>query len=181
MVPRVERGHNRENHIHLSLYWKKSSPEPAGQLQSNLVQTYLTWWEFKFIQMKVLVLFKGLYSQKCKNRLGSFKLFLLMNHSTIKAQIYMSASRYSAESNLFNLWSLGIIGGHNRVKHFYICFNGKNLFKNPQSQKKVQIYWQGDLMTMKNSNVACVHRWKTQVSDVVPGPVVGLSVCLQKL
>jgi hypothetical protein len=38
---------------------KKSSPEPAVQLQSNLVQTYLAWLEFKFSQMKVQVLFNG--------------------------------------------------------------------------------------------------------------------------
>jgi hypothetical protein len=38
---------------------KSFSPEPASQLQSNLVQTYLAWWEFKFIQMKAQVLFKG--------------------------------------------------------------------------------------------------------------------------
>jgi hypothetical protein len=30
--------------------------------------------------------------------------------------------------------------------------------KNPQSQNKVQIYWQGDLMAIKKNNVACVHR-----------------------
>jgi hypothetical protein len=34
----------------------------------------------------------------------------------------------------------------------------ENLFKNPQSLKKVQIYWQGDLMAIKKSYVACVHR-----------------------
>jgi hypothetical protein len=62
-----------------------------------------------------------------KNRVGSFKYFLLMNHSTIKAQIYKSASMYSAESTLFNSWSLGVMRGHNRVKHFYIYFNGESL------------------------------------------------------
>jgi hypothetical protein len=71
--------------------------------------------------MKVQVLFKeGIIT---KNRVGSFKYFLLMNHSTIKAQIYMNASLYSAESS----WSLGVMMGHNRVKHFYICFNGESL------------------------------------------------------
>jgi hypothetical protein len=34
----------------------------------------------------------------------------------------------------------------------------ENLLKNPQSQKKVEIYWQGDLMAIKKSNVACVQR-----------------------
>jgi hypothetical protein len=53
----------------------------------------------------------------------------------------------------------------------------ENLFKNPQSQTKVQIYWQGDLMAIKKSNVACVFIGKllanmTQVSDVAPGPLV---------
>jgi hypothetical protein len=86
-----------------------------------------------------------------------------MNHSTIKTKIYMSlsASWYSAESILFNLWSPGVIGGHNRVEHFYICFNGENLWKSfqkPTVPKNVQIYWQGDLMAIKKSNVACVHR-----------------------
>jgi hypothetical protein len=43
--PGVGRGYNRENHIYICLYiclyWKKSSPEPAGQYQSNLVQIIL--------------------------------------------------------------------------------------------------------------------------------------------
>jgi hypothetical protein len=40
--PGVGRGHNRENHIYICLYWKQSSsPEPAGQFQSNLVQIIL--------------------------------------------------------------------------------------------------------------------------------------------
>jgi hypothetical protein len=64
---------------------------------------------------------------KHKNRVGSFKYFLLMNHNTITAQIYMNASLYSAESILFNSWSLGVMRGHNRVKHFYICINGESL------------------------------------------------------
>jgi hypothetical protein len=71
----------------------------------------------------------------------------------------MSASWYSAESFFFlNLWSPGVIGGHNRVKHF---FNGENLWKSfqkPTEPKKVQIHWQGYLMAIKKSNIACVHR-----------------------
>jgi hypothetical protein len=40
--PGVGRGHNTENHIYKCLYWKKkSSPEPAGQFQSNLVHINL--------------------------------------------------------------------------------------------------------------------------------------------
>ena len=56
----------------------------------------------------------------------------------------------------------------------------ENLLKNPQSEKKVKIYWQGDLMAIKKSNVACVHRRNisqyTQVSDVAPGPLVIISI-----
>jgi hypothetical protein len=38
----VGRGHNRENYIYIIMFIlkKNSSPEPAGQFQSNLVQTY---------------------------------------------------------------------------------------------------------------------------------------------
>jgi hypothetical protein len=53
----------------------------------------------------------------------------------------------------------------------------ENLFKKPQSQKKVQIYWQGDLMAIKKSNLLHMFIGKmlanmTQVSDVAPGPLV---------
>jgi hypothetical protein len=78
-----------------------------------------------------------------------------------KRSPYTGASWYSAESILFNLWSPGVIWGHNRVKHFYISFNGGNLwkfFQKPTEPKKVQIYWQGDLMAIKKSNIACVYR-----------------------
>jgi hypothetical protein len=39
--PGIRRGHNRKNHIYMCFYWKKSSPELAGQIQSNLVQIVL--------------------------------------------------------------------------------------------------------------------------------------------
>jgi hypothetical protein len=85
-----------------------------------------------------------------------------MNHSTIKTQIYTSASLYSAESILFNSWSLGAMRGHNRVKHFYICFNRESLWKSLQETtepiKAVQIYLQGDLL-------------QNQVDTVVKGMV----------
>jgi hypothetical protein len=38
---------------------KSSSPEPAGQIQSNLLQIILGLREFKFVQIKSQVLFKG--------------------------------------------------------------------------------------------------------------------------
>jgi hypothetical protein len=91
-------------------------------------------------------------------RVVSFKYFLLMNHSTIKAQIYTSASWYSAELILFN--SPGVMRDHNRVKHIYICFNGENLWKSLQDTtepKKVQIYLQCDLMAIKKSNFECFY------------------------
>jgi hypothetical protein len=83
-----------------------------------------------------------------------------MNHSTIKAQTLMSASWFSTESISFNSWSLGVMKGHDRVKHFYICFNGENLWKSLQETtepKKVQIYFQGDLVAIKKSNFACIN------------------------
>jgi hypothetical protein len=47
LSPGVRRGHNKENHIYMCLYCEKSSsPEPASQFQSNLVQIILGSWEF---------------------------------------------------------------------------------------------------------------------------------------
>ena len=37
---------------HGPLVLKSSSPEPLGQIQSNLVQIIFGWREFKFVQMK---------------------------------------------------------------------------------------------------------------------------------
>jgi hypothetical protein len=49
----------------------------------------------------------------------------------------------------------------------------ENLFKNPQSQKKVQFYWQDDLMAIKkNAFIGEILANMTQVSDVAPGPLV---------
>jgi hypothetical protein len=45
----------RRETIFTFAYWK----DFFSQFQSNLGQTFLEWWEFKFIQMKVKVLFKG--------------------------------------------------------------------------------------------------------------------------
>jgi hypothetical protein len=77
-----------------------------------------------------------------KNRVESFKYFLLVNHGTIKAEIYLSASWYSAESIIFNWWPPRVMRGHNRVKHIYMCFNGENLWKSLKettARKKVWI------------------------------------------
>jgi hypothetical protein len=42
MVPRVERGHNRENiFTYVYIEKKPSSPDPAGQFQLNMVQIIL--------------------------------------------------------------------------------------------------------------------------------------------
>jgi hypothetical protein len=41
------------------LFFKSSSPEPTGQIQSNLIQIIVGWREFKFVQLKGQVLFKG--------------------------------------------------------------------------------------------------------------------------
>jgi hypothetical protein len=43
----------------LNFFLKSSSPEPAGQNQSNLVQIILWGREFKFVQINGQVLFIG--------------------------------------------------------------------------------------------------------------------------
>jgi hypothetical protein len=53
------RGDNSETKNTLKSLKKSSSPEPAGQIQSNLVQIIFGWREFKFVQIKVQVLFRG--------------------------------------------------------------------------------------------------------------------------
>jgi hypothetical protein len=54
------RGDNSETKKYTEIFKKKSSsPEPAGQIQSNLVQIILGWREFKFVQIKGQILFKG--------------------------------------------------------------------------------------------------------------------------
>jgi hypothetical protein len=95
---------------------------------------------------------KSAKSQKCKNRVGSFKCLLLMNHSAIKAQIYTSASWYKAESILFNSWLWG-------KTYLHLLQWGKSLKISSRNHwaKKVQIYLQGDLMAMMKSNFACVY------------------------
>jgi hypothetical protein len=70
--------------------------------------------------------------------------------------------------------------GHNKVEHFYMCFNGKifeNLFEETTEPKKVQIYLQGDLMVIKKKVTLYVFICEilanmTQVSNVAPGPLV---------
>jgi hypothetical protein len=111
-----------------------------------------------------------------------------MNHSIIKAQIYMSASWYSAKSVLFNSWSPKKIWGSTMVKHFYICFNGESLwksFKETTSPKQFKftckvIFCRIKLLKSwsRSNNFACVYvkylANMTQVSDVAPGPLVSL-------
>jgi hypothetical protein len=90
-----------------------------------------------------------------------------MNHSTIKAQIYTSASWCSAESILFHSWSPRKIWGATMAKHFYISFNGENFLKRPLSQNSSNLLarWSNAESscpgavgaTIKKSNFACVY------------------------
>jgi hypothetical protein len=50
--------------------------------------------------------------------------------------------------------------GHNRVKHIYICFNGKN--KKSTDPKKFKIYLQNDLMQNQVVNVVVLERFGPQ-------------------
>jgi hypothetical protein len=83
-----------------------------------------------------------------------------MNHSTIKAQIYTSASWYSAESILF-LVAGGYEGTHQGKTYLHLLQWGKSqalkIYSRYHWAQKVQIYWQGDLMGIKKSNFACVY------------------------
>jgi hypothetical protein len=64
--------------------------------------------------MKVKVLFKGGIITKVQKYGRVISIF-----SSYEPQYHTSSD--SAETILFNLWSLGVMRGHNRVKHFLIC------------------------------------------------------------
>jgi hypothetical protein len=50
---------NKKVKIHWIFKKKSSSPEPAGQIQSNLIQIILGWREIKFVQIRGQIFFKG--------------------------------------------------------------------------------------------------------------------------
>jgi hypothetical protein len=53
------RGHKRGNNFYMSMLERMFLNETSRQFESNLVQTILAGREFKFVQMKGQVLFKG--------------------------------------------------------------------------------------------------------------------------
>jgi hypothetical protein len=182
---------------YICIYWKESF---KMKHQANFNQTwnkhFLYDWNSNLLKWRFKSSSKG---DNHENRVGSFKYFLLMNHSTINAQIYRSACLYSAESILFNSWSLGVMRGCNRVKHFYICFNGESLWKSLQetlSQNSTNLLARSDLMQNQVDTVvkgmvpeqlgpqqrkATLHMFMckilanmTLLGDVDPGPIVKL-------
>jgi hypothetical protein len=64
-------GHKGGGTIFVYVYRKESS----GKFQSNFVQIFLARWEFKFIQMKVQVLFKEGIITKVQKKVGSLNFF----------------------------------------------------------------------------------------------------------
>jgi hypothetical protein len=87
MVPGVRWGHNGENHFYMCLFFFEIfSPEPAGQFQSNLVQIILRLKEFRIVQIKGQVFFKGEIITKIRS------VHLKILSITNKPPIYMKAS-----------------------------------------------------------------------------------------
>jgi hypothetical protein len=140
MVPGVRRGHNRENHIYIyvCLYWKKSSPEPAGQFQSNLVH----------IIYQPCV--KGILScsdegsgpfqreGNLKNGVGSFENLLLKNHWARRAHIYLKSFWYNVDSSLYKSRSPGVGRGKNKENHIYTCLYWKKKSSPPEPASQFQ-------------------------------------------
>jgi hypothetical protein len=52
------RGHNSKR-VKIQWQFLKSSPQPAGQIQSNLVHIIFGWREFKFFKYRAMSSFKG--------------------------------------------------------------------------------------------------------------------------
>jgi hypothetical protein len=67
----------------LIFFFKSSSPKPLGQIQANLVQINLGQTEFKFVQIKGQVLFKGEVIAKM-SKWGGAKIFFSRTTGTKK-------------------------------------------------------------------------------------------------
>jgi hypothetical protein len=135
---------------------------------ANFNQTWykpFLWKEFKFLQMEGQVLFKGRgvnhKSSKHRTEPEVFK-YCLMTYRSRKAQIYM---RTSHQFYLIH-GPPGMMRDHNRVKHIYFCFNGKNLwkfsFQETTDLQKVKIYLQDDLMQNQVVKVMALKRLGSQ-------------------
>jgi hypothetical protein len=99
--PGVRRGHNKKNHMYMCLHWKQSSsPQPASQFQSNLVQIILGWKELKIVQKKGQVLFQGDIIIEIL-KLGGIILKSSQEPWARRAHICMKAFWYNSDSSLF--------------------------------------------------------------------------------
>jgi hypothetical protein len=114
---------------------KKSSPEPAEQFQSNLLQIILGWRRFKIVKIKSQVLFQGeiITVTQLQNGVGSFKN-LHKNHWGRRTHIYLNVFLHNVDSSLFKLCSLGVGRDHNRENNIYLCLSWKNILHNQQTK-----------------------------------------------
>jgi hypothetical protein len=73
-------------------FFKSSSPEPASQIHSNLIQLSLDDWNSNFVLKNRQVLFKGGYNHKnVKMWWGHLKILFLRTMKPEKAEFYTKA------------------------------------------------------------------------------------------
>jgi hypothetical protein len=126
MVPRegrsgVGRGHNRENHIYMCLYWKKKIFSKTSWPISIKLGINHPWVKGILIfPIKGQILFKEEIFTKMQNS------GMVENHRTRIGHIYMKVFRYNIDSTVFKSWSPGVGRGHNRENHIHLCLYRKN-------------------------------------------------------
>jgi hypothetical protein len=66
--------------------------------------------------------------------------------------------------------------------HLLQCGKSLKIFsKTHRAKTNIQIYWQGDLMAIKNVFIGKILANMTQVSNVAPGPLVVINSLLKKI
>jgi hypothetical protein len=120
-------GHNRENYIYMIVFMLKKMFTRTSKPISIKLGTNHLWFKMIKKLWKCQVLFKVEIFTKMQKWGGVIEKSSLREPQVRIVQIYLKASWHSAESILLNSWSPGIWRGHNRVKHFYVCFNRKSL------------------------------------------------------
>jgi hypothetical protein len=93
-----------------------------------MIQTILTYGEFKFVRIKGHVLFKGWIIAN----IGWGNLIFFSRTTVPKTRIYIKAFWCRANRNLSKSWSLGVRRGHNLGKTFLcnLVFEKKSLLEN---------------------------------------------------
>jgi hypothetical protein len=134
----VGRGHNRENHIYMCLYWKKKFFSRINKPISIKRGTNNPW-------VKRILNFSNEGPGPLQNGVGSIKYLLMKYNWARKGHIYMEAFWYNVDSELFTSSSPGVGRGHNRENHIYMCLYWKKYLLQNQQGNFNQTWYKSSL------------------------------------